>query len=235
VSEEFEPDPGSDQARQEQLRQAHEEARLAHLALTSEICHQINGSALTEYRRAPRRGSAGGPGTYAYQGGLSELTVQFEEVGYERHDVVNLPIMVNDNLDAAVIFTSGNQFTGIYGAGISPRTRYKKGGVTHQAILGNRQPPGQDPFPVLSYEALPTSVDLESKRVVDLLHGLSVYLYLIHFDWLKREIRSEVSLPAARQRSDFVESWYDRIAIPAFVIPEDVVRGDEQEIDFEIE
>jgi hypothetical protein len=225
----------SERREAERRRRLEEQRRLAQFGLTTDACHQINGATLAEYRLAPARGSAGGPGTYAYQGGLAELTVQLEDLGYERHDVQNVPIMVNRDRRIAVIFTSGNRFTGVRHIGTAPGTRYKKGHVLHQAIMRNRRARGQEELgEILSFEQLPTpSLDSASK-IDQLLEGLSVHLYMIYFDWARKEIRSEVSHPASEQRSEFIDNWFDRAIVTPYPIPDDVPEGG-PEIDFVIE
>jgi hypothetical protein len=227
------PDPEGNS--EEGLRRWAEE-RLSAVGLTVFDCHQINGQSLTEMRKAPRRGSKGARGIYAYEGGLAEFTVQCEQADYIREDLMNLPIMISDTRRNAMIFTSGNSYVGVRGTRISPRTRHKKGGVAHHAIRSNRQQAGQDVLDAsLSFKSLPTPVDEMYAKLTERLDGYTVRYYLVHFDLKQREIRSEISTPGSVQPTDYMDRWNDRIWIPPFIIPEEVIDEDEGPIDFEIE
>ncbi|GLY27437.1 hypothetical protein [Kineosporia sp. NBRC 101731] len=238
MSQDQEPDDADAEEQSERARRARLEEqnrRLRRFNLDVDVCHQINGALLTEYRRAPQRGSAGGPGSYAYEGGLSELTVQLEERGYDRHDVVNLPVMVSESLKTGVVITSGDAYTGVWNAGVMPSTRYRKGGVAHHAIRANRMP-GQDVIgQILSREELPPVVEGLAERVDRILGGFALYLYLFRIDWAQLEVRSEFSLPAPKQESGHIRRFLDRNAIPPYPIPEGRTPDQEAEIDFEIE
>ncbi|GAB3456741.1 hypothetical protein AB1207_04230 [Kineococcus endophyticus] len=220
---------------EERARRESERRRLSPFRLTTEMCHHVCAAALVEYRSAPSRGSANGPGTYAYQGGLSELTDQLEDVGYLRDDVLNLPVFINEDLGRAMLFTSGDELTGTIVQGQAPSTKYPKGGVTHRLIQGNRRP-GQDVLgSSVSFEALRPDHERRSEEISQLLEKLQVYVYLMHFDLQTMQIRHEISLPRPRQGDGYVKSWLERNLISAYPIGPEEIRGGETEINFPVD
>lgn len=216
------------------IQRALVDKRLGAFGVSTDICHQIAGGSLVECRKAPPRGSAGGRGIYAYEGGLSEMTAQFEEVGYRREDVSNLPVFLNAKLGKAVILTSGDAQTGQLASHVSPGTKHRKGTITHQAIRGN-QLPGQDVLgEVVSFEAL--RPDTGKSKVEKFMAGLRkylVYFYMLHFDFEDSQIRSEFAMPTAYQETKCIASWLHRVIVPPYPIEDDFRPGEPpEEIDF---
>jgi hypothetical protein len=212
-----------------------EARRLASFGLTRDICHQISSASLIEYGRAPARGSANAGGTYAYQGALSEMTAQFEEIDYERKDVNNLPVFLHLKQDTAVILTSGNSATGREWSGVHPTSRYPKGQLTHRLISTNVMPGQVELGGSLSLVTLIAPAGSKSEKTIVELLRRQVWLYVVHFDFSAMEIRSEISLPASKQSGRYVSSWLSRIPISPYLIKSTEIGEDGTEINFPVD
>lgn len=212
-----------------------EARRLAPFGLTRDICHQISSASLIEYRRAPARGSANAAGTYAYQGALSEMTAQFEELEYERKEVNNLPVFLHLKRDMAVILTSGNSATGREWSGVHPTSRYPKGQLTHRLISTNVMPGQAELGGSLSLVTLLGSANSKSEKNIIEVLSRQVWLYVIHFDFSAKEIRNEISLPASKQSGRYVSSWLSRIPISPYLIKTTDIGEDGTEINFPVD
>lgn len=208
---------------------------LAPFGITKDICHQISSASLIEYQRAPARGSANAGGTYAYQGALSEMTAQFEEAEYERKDVNNLPVFLHLKGDTAVILTSGNSATGRLWSGVDPTSRYPKGALTHRLISTNVMPGQAELGGSLSLVTLLGPAGSKADTMIAEVLRRQVWLYVIHFDFSAKEIRSEISLPSSRQSGRYVSSWLSRIPISPYPIKTTGIDEGGTEINFPVD
>ena len=121
----------------------------------------------------------------------------------------NQPLVVNDAETIAITALSGDEKTG---TDETPSTRSPKGPVTAEAVEVNS---AQTTFPFMENAA---AVMKSAKET-----GRTLWIFLIHKDFKKRELRSELSRPLDMSEDGYIDKWGNRIIFPA--IPFDSSDG----------
>ncbi|MFI9028847.1 hypothetical protein [Streptomyces sp. NPDC053560] len=184
-------------------------AELARLGLRTETLRQALGASNTERSLCSKRHAAPiAPGIYAYNGLVTSLSSQLEEDDWERVNLAGvLPILLNPRTHVALGVTSGNHLTGLREGRQQPSSRYPKGELTRK-LVGRNEPQGQ-------IELLKRSA-FQVEEPKDELAGYNLWLMLVYFDQVRKEIRHEVSLPERLNVKGYMKDWYARITPPEF-------------------
>jgi hypothetical protein len=96
---------------------------------------------------------------------------------------------------------SGDEKTG---TDETPSTRSPKGRATAEAVQVNSE---QTQFPFMENAA----AVMESSKEP----GRTLWIFLVHKDFKRRELRSELSRPLDMSEDGYIDKWGDRIIFPA--------------------
>jgi hypothetical protein len=122
----------------------------------------------------------------------------------------NQPLVINEDETIAITALSGDEQTG---TDETPSTRSPKGPVTAEAVEVNN---AQASFPFME--------DLAAAMKSAKEAGRTLWIFLIHKDFKKRELRSELSRPLEMSEDGYIDKWGNRIIFPA--IPFDTGDAD---------
>ncbi|MEU3649434.1 hypothetical protein AB0E59_39090 [Lentzea sp. NPDC034063] len=154
--------------------------------------------------------SKSAPGYYAYNGMLSSMSRQMSADGWERHDPMSMPLMINHDTRTVAGVTSGDQYTGLIIPGERPTTRNPKGELTRALIKRNRD--RNETALIEISEFSPT------KELLDRISEYNFWLVLVYFDKDSSLIRCEVSKPITANSKGHPQSWEQRIILPPYDI-----------------
>ena len=113
----------------------------------------------------------------------------------------NQPLVINEAETIAITALSGDEQTG---TDETPSTRSPKGPVTAEAVEVNN---AQGSFPFME--------DLAAAMKSAKEAGRTLWIFLIHKDFKKRELRSELSRPLEMSEDGYIDKWGNRIIFPA--------------------
>src|SRR6185312_7686259 len=118
----------------------------------------------------------------------------------------------NDDETIAITALSGDEKTG---TDETPSTRSPKGPVTAEAVEINS---AQTSFP-FAEDAVAAMTSAKEA-------GRTLWIFLIHKDFKKRELRSELSRPLDMSDDGYIEKWGNRIIFPAIPFDTDTDNSD---------
>ena len=118
---------------------------------------------------------------------------------WTRSDEGNFPLAVNPSGNLAIAVATGDDGTG--DAMANPMTKSPKGPRTQSAIEANQ-------YQSLLFEAFPEFEIPETQH-----NDRVTWILLQHYDQVKKEVRSELSLPSSY--SGKVDGWSERIILTA--------------------
>jgi hypothetical protein len=113
----------------------------------------------------------------------------------------NQPLVINEAETIAITALSGDEKTG---TDETPSTRSPKGPATAEAVQVNSE---QTRFAFMEEDS--AAVMKSSKEP-----GRTLWIFLIHRDFKKRELRSELSRPMDMSDDGYIDKWDDRIIFP---------------------
>ncbi|GAA4931830.1 hypothetical protein HD597_012877 [Nonomuraea thailandensis] len=124
----------------------------------------------------------------------------------------NLPRTIHPEGEFAIVATTGDECTGLRLPGMQPTTRYAKGPATAHLVERNER------FvqPALFEEEVPGEEIGEAlAEVTGPTGGEPHVVWLLLYNAMPAEIRSELSLPLSITSKGYVDSWSERILLPA--------------------
>jgi hypothetical protein len=127
---------------------------------------------------------------------VGSLREQLRPLGWDRVDVGNFPLTVNETLGLAIAVASGDEGTGNSLA--CPSNRSRKGRNTVDAIETNQQ------FDMFA-ESLPKALEDSDEH--------ETWVLLHHTDFTRKEIRMELSRPSEIGDDGKISAWTERILI----------------------
>ena len=175
--------------------------RLAAMGLRAEIFETAARVHLADYFSCTEHDPPTFPPTAAWAGGnrsLRDQTVPIWTAVNER----NQPLIVNGDGTMAITALSGDENTGTEE---TPSTRSPKGRVTAEAVEVNYEQQSQFAFMEDPAALMESSKD-NPNRIL--------WIFLIHRDFKKRELRSELSRPLEMSEDGYIDRWGDRIIFP---------------------
>jgi hypothetical protein len=149
------------------------------------------------------------PPTSAWAAGNRSLRDQLVPK-WTAKDERNQPLVINARDTIAITALSGDEKTG---TDETPSTRSPKGPVTAEAVEVNS---AQASFAFMQ----DASALMKSSKEA----GRTLWIFLIHKDFRKRELRSELSRPLDMSEDGYIDKWGNRIIFPA--IPFDTGDAD---------
>lgn len=170
------------------------------------------GASNTERRICVQRHCAkSGPGYYAYNGMLTSLSGQMcRDTAWERKDPLSMPLLINRSRRVALTVSSGDRITGLRVPKQMPRSKNPKGELTRElARLNQVANAGEGLFKV---------PETPLHKLLAELEDFTFWLALVFFDRAKKEIRCEVSQPAAFNSRGQVNDYYLRILLPPYAL-----------------
>jgi hypothetical protein len=190
------------------------EEGLRQIGLEAEWVRAAVGDGNLERKRV--LGSHNGPsaqGFYAWNGILASLTLTVQGFGWERHNPLCLPVLIERSKKNIVFISSGDQYTGKTGTGKQvPRSRNPKGPVVAALSQQNKKLLGREQtldFPANAQK----SAEYE---LMEVLLGCTTYVLLVHFSKRDLEARYEVSRLEDLNPSSYLSVQYPRWIAPAY-------------------
>jgi hypothetical protein len=185
------------------------ERRLREVGLTAAVMLESLGASNQARQACHPDGAPTGPGYFAYNGLVASATGGLRDLNWRRINLNGvLPLLIHDERQLILGFSSGDPITGTRTSHRPPRSRYAKGELTRRLLRSN-QAPGQGELfdPPASPEEPPEDFD-----------GYAYWLFLVYYDKTLLEIRSEVSLPQSQNSKGYVSEWFDRILLPPYAV-----------------
>jgi hypothetical protein len=127
----------------------------------------------------------------------------------------NQPLVVNEDQTIAITALSGDENTGTEE---TPSTRSPKGTATAEAVQIN------DAQSQFAFMEDPAAIAELSK-----VPGRSLWILLVHRDFRKREVRSELSKPVQMSEDGYISKWEQRIILPPISFDEAEYPGSEDD------
>jgi len=187
--------------------------RLAAMGLKAEIFETAARVHLADYFSCTENDPPTFPPTAAWAGGNRSLREQLVVVSvqglkkrWKKVNERNQPLVVNENGTMAITALSGDEKTG---TDETPSTRSPKGRVTAEAVEVNYEQQ-QTQFDFMGDGEDPAAVMESSKEKPERI----LWIFLIHRDFKKRELRSELSRPLEMSEDGFIDRWGTRIVFP---------------------
>lgn len=174
--------------------------RLAELGLTVEILDRAGREHLAAYLGCGPHYPRIFPAMFGWAEGNRALRDQLVPP-WTAKDEHNQPLTINEDGSIAITALSGDQHTG---TDEIPSTRSPKGRMTAEAIQVNNE---QFEF---EFVAEQRAAMAEAVKVP----GRSLWIFLVHRDFEKGELRSELSLPKDMGDDGYIDSWHARIILP---------------------
>lgn len=140
------------------------------------------------------------PPTSAWAEGNRSLRDGLAPTGWTAKNERNQPLVINGAGTIAITALSGDERTG---TDETPTTRSPKGPTTAEAVEVNNK---QGRFEFMEDAA---AVAQSSK-----VPGRSLWIFLLHRDPKKGELRSELSRPVVMSDDGYIDEWGDRIILP---------------------
>ena len=169
--------------------------QLASLGMTSEILKTAVSEGQAARNTATLHHPANAGGTFAFLEVVRSLRDQLVPIGWEKKDVHNLSMTINQELNVALTVSGGSKETGQ--ADGYPTTRNHKGETTKQ---------------YLSHNQLSLFPELDPSQETNDLYS-QTWLLLYYSDTSKNELRSELSLPTETDVHGKVCGWKMRILL----------------------
>lgn len=143
---------------------------------------------------------AAGPGLVRWLHLVKNLSELLLPRGWERHDLENVPRLINRSRRLALVVVRGDEATGLpfSHVGRFPRSKYPRGAATLRAVVNNTTPV----FPLF---------DQEEDGMVN-LNEYKTWFLVVHVD--SEAIRAEISLPLISE-SVYLERWTERLLLPS--------------------
>lgn len=206
--------------------------------LSTAVCHRIMSAAVAEAGKAPVRGSAIAAGVYGYQGGLAEMDLQLDEVGYKREDVLLQPFFASDDYGVTITPAGGNSYVGLPEQKSLVATKYRKGRVTAAALQRNTDPNQRSLVEIVPTDEMAAFERLGQGLAVDArlewVSRFNVWMFLTHLDLKKREVRACLALPDRHVANKLVSKFVDQVIIPSYPLPQDVALPSNDGVDFDL-
>jgi hypothetical protein len=174
--------------------------RLAALGVTAKLFERAAKEHLADYFSCTEHDPPTYPPTKAWAAGNRSLRDQLVP-SWTALNERNQPLIVNEEGTVAITALSGDEKTGTEE---TPSTRSPKGRVTAEAVEVNLEQQTQFAFMEDPAAAMETS-----KRL-----GRTLWIFLLHRDSDKRELRSELSRPLEMSEDGYIDRWGDRIIFP---------------------
>jgi hypothetical protein len=140
------------------------------------------------------------PPTFAWAAGNRSLRDDLVPTAWNAVNERNQPLVINEDETIAITALSGDERTGTEE---TPSTRSPKGRTTAEAVQTN-----SDQF---VFEFMEDAAAIAEAAKVP---GRSLWIFLIHRDHKKGELRSELSCPCEMGDDGYIEKWHDRIIFP---------------------
>jgi hypothetical protein len=177
--------------------------RLAEIGLSVGMVHRVLARAEVAARSCTPNHPVNAEGWFRWANSVCYLREELIPRGWARARAFNFELVVRPGGMVAIAVTAGDEATGC--AGVLPRTVNPKGAMTVAAVAANSGP-----------QAL-FEVDEFRRRT---------WFLLYHRD--ENEIRAELSLPDNVSPSGHIDSWSERIIIPAHPLAERLQTAEPQ-------
>ncbi|WP_157601560.1 hypothetical protein [Saccharomonospora halophila] len=124
-------------------------------------------------------------GFYSWNGVVSKLSEAAHDLGWERHNPMCLPVLLNPQTRTLLFVCSGDAYTGLLGTE-RPRSRNPKGALVKALALQNNKLKESGALPI----DLP---ETEEHQLLSALVGYTSYALMVHFSKQDYQARYEMS------------------------------------------
>lgn len=173
--------------------------RLAEFGLTREPFDIAAAENLSAFRSCTPNHPPTFPGTYGWAEANRSLRDGLTAARWTKKNETNLPLVINELGTMAITATSGDADTGIRDG--FPCTRSAKGPRIADAIMANQR----------RFDFMEESESIVASMNVP---GRATWLFLIYRDFVRGELRYELSHPKHMGEDGHVDGWIERIIFP---------------------
>jgi hypothetical protein len=173
-------------------------SRLAELGLKSSVLREAIQQGFAFWASCTPNHPSNYPGISAWANTIAALRELLHSVGWTRRDKGNLPVTVDAAGRVSIVVSTGDEYTGFEDS--TPSTQSSKGPRTANAVEGNAQQM--------------TLFDLRREIETQSAERLT-WILLFHRDKASNEVRCELSCPVKINEDGQIDSWAERIILPA--------------------
>jgi hypothetical protein len=149
------------------------------------------------------------PGISAWANTIAALRELLHHDGWTRRNDDNLPLTVDAKGRVSIAVSTGDEYTGLQE--FTPSTQSSKGPRTVSVVEDNAQQ-----IPLFDFKKHPEIVNQGEERLT--------WILLFHRDRTSNEVRCELSCPVNMDNDGQIDTWADRIILPAIQIGGDNVE-----------
>jgi hypothetical protein len=176
-------------------------SRLAELGLTAPILKEAIQRGFASWASCTPNYPSNYPGISAWANTVAALRELLHSEGWTRQDEGNLPVTVDPAKRVSILVSTGDEYTGL--TDLTPSTQSSKGPRTVNVVEGNAQQ-----IPLFDFKkARPEIENQNTERLT--------WILLFHRDKASNEVRSELSCPVKINEDGQIDSWAERIILPA--------------------
>lgn len=153
-------------------------------------------------------------GFYGWNGVLSKLSENAEELGWMRRNHMCLPVLLHPQKKTLLFVCSGDEYTGRAGFNIMPRSRNPKGSLVRALTEQNKR--------LNQTESLPLEIqEPENAAILAELGNYTSYVLLVHFSKRDCEIRYEISQADSMNSQGYLSPNGVRLIAPPYGLEAD--------------
>ena len=175
-------------------------SHLAELGLKAAILREAIQRGLASWASCTANHPTNYPGISFWADTIAALRELLHSDGWTRRDDGNLPLTVDAQKRVSIVVSTGDQYTGM--PDLTPSTQSSKGPRTISAVEVNAQQ-----LPLFDFREHPEIVKQGEQKLT--------WILLFHRDKASNEVRCELSCPVKINEDGQIDSWAERVILPA--------------------